>query len=110
MQTMNRAQSTLSAFRTTADRFKEYKELANKSQVGPGAYNDHEAFRKQRKKSCSSKMTMSIYGKETGKPHYVYVGNQLMIDPTFYDYKTKSTLLKSTGNNKSSLPYKDFYV
>lgn len=37
-------------------------------------------------------MVMSTFGKEAGNPYYVYVGNQLMIDPTYYDHKTKGAL------------------
>lgn len=29
------------------------------------------------------------FGKEAGNPYYVQVGDAVMIDPTFFDYKTK---------------------
>jgi hypothetical protein len=32
------------------------------------------------------------FGKESGNPYYVQVGNAIMIDPTFFDYKTKKAL------------------
>ena len=38
---------------------------------------------------CKSKMVLSALGKETGKPYYVQVGNAIMIDPTFFDQKTR---------------------
>lgn len=34
-------------------------------------------------------MVMSSFGKESGQPYYVYVGNAIMIDPTFFDNRTK---------------------
>ena len=55
-------------------------------------------------------MKLTTFGKEAGKPHYVYVGNQLMIDPTFYNQKTKEVLMKQMGDFKSKLHFKDFYV
>lgn len=53
---------------------------------------------------------MTTYGREAGKPHYVYVGSQLMIDPTFYDHKTKSALKMGVRDIKQKLHYKEFYV
>lgn len=34
-------------------------------------------------------MVDSHFGKETGNPYYVIIGDAVMIDPTFFDYKTK---------------------
>ncbi len=34
----------------------------------------------------------SHFGKQTGNPFYVYVGNSLMIDPTFFNTQTKEVI------------------
>ena len=75
--------------------------------VGPGAYNDHDCFTKMRKKPTPGKFAQSHFGKDTGQPYYVYVGNSIMIDPTFFDQKTKGTLIKKGWKENNKIFSKD---
>lgn len=40
-------------------------------------------------------MKLTTFGKEAGRPHFVYVDNSLVVDPTFFDKRTKSILNQS---------------
>ncbi|CDW79336.1 UNKNOWN [Stylonychia lemnae] len=98
------------AFNSTSDRFRDYQVTAQRSVVGPGQYNDQESFNKIRQKSCKTKIAMLSYGKEAGQPYYVQVGNSIMIDPTFYDQKTKKYFRQKSMKESYTVYQKDFIV
>lgn len=55
-------------------------------------------------------MKISSFGKESGNPHYVYVGNAIMIDPTFFDSKTKNYFKGKQMNLSDKVYQKEFIL
>ena len=50
------------------------------------------------------------FGKDSGNPYYVQVGNAIMIDPTFFDYDTKKTFRQMQLKQDQKLYDKDFII
>ena len=55
-------------------------------------------------------MVVSSFGKESGQPYYVQVGDQIMIDPTFFDNQTKKAFRQKSLKESSNLYSKDIIV
>jgi hypothetical protein len=55
-------------------------------------------------------MKLSSFGKASGNPHYVQVGDAIMLDPTFLDDKTKKYFQGKQLNNVYKLYQKDMLL
>ncbi|CDW81792.1 UNKNOWN [Stylonychia lemnae] len=64
------------------ERFPEYRILKKKTpaDVGPGCYNVQRTLDLLKQKPCPSKIKHSYFGKVSGTPGYIFIGNQLVYD------------------------------
>jgi len=63
-----------------------------------------------RSNKCKTKISKLSFGQDSGKPHFIHVGDAIMIDPTYFDSQTKKALQSNKYKGGSKLYQKDLIV
>eukprot|EP00347_Sterkiella_histriomuscorum_P013170 403365740 len=78
---------------TSQERFPQYQDWAKITGqfLGPGSYNQNENYQKLKAIPCSAIYRNQSMGKETGRPAFIMIGNNLQYEPKFENISTQKS-------------------